>query len=87
MTKQLELFKSKSSLGLGKKLNTMDSKAKREEKKLKLNNEYLQETLAFKEKKISELQEEIDRMKSLIKVDSENFKYDPKYINLKMEEK
>ncbi len=66
----MELYKSKSGTEVDRKIAARESKAMQEAKSFKLENERLQEMLVFKEEKVSELQQEIDRLKLVMRVEA-----------------
>lgn len=92
MAKKLELYKSKSSGEIDRKIQALDTKAKQEAKQLKSDMEQLKEMMGFKEKKIAELQKEIERLKHVIRAEADIRKApiskpEPKTGAAKMEKK
>jgi len=70
LAKELELYKTKSAGELQRKINALESKTKIEVRNLKTENQHLRETITFKDEKINELQEEIERLRTIMKVDT-----------------
>eukprot|EP00826_Nyctotherus_ovalis_P063101 TRINITY_DN9219_c0_g2_i4.p1 TRINITY_DN9219_c0_g2~~TRINITY_DN9219_c0_g2_i4.p1 ORF type:complete len:704 (-),score=191.07 TRINITY_DN9219_c0_g2_i4:396-2507(-) len=67
MAKQLELYKSKSTTEISKKVSLLDSKAKQQARKFKSEAEYLNEILECKDAKIKSLEEEIEKLKTVVR--------------------
>lgn len=70
----------------------METKAKQEAKLFKNENEQLKEMMGFKEKKIADLQKEIDRLKLVIRSEADVKKSpvsqaSPRMVTSKMEKK
>lgn len=71
LAKKLTLYTSKSNSEIDRKINALDSKAKNEARKLQSENENLKEMIMFKDEKIQKMQEEIDRLKTVLRVQSD----------------
>eukprot|EP01022_Parablepharisma_sp_SALTPOND_P033140 TRINITY_DN88210_c0_g1_i1.p1 TRINITY_DN88210_c0_g1~~TRINITY_DN88210_c0_g1_i1.p1 ORF type:complete len:1032 (-),score=197.83 TRINITY_DN88210_c0_g1_i1:3673-6768(-) len=77
LAKQVELYKSKSSIEVDKKISMLDTKAKQEARKLRDETQRLNEMVKFKDKKIKELTQEIGRLKIVIRAETDMGKLMP----------
>ncbi len=71
LARQLDLYKSKSSPEVDRKIAALESKAKQDAKELKAQNEHLQEMNVYNEEKNAQLQQEIDRLKIVLRTEAE----------------
>lgn len=74
LAKELELYKAKSAGEVQRKISALEFRSKAEAKSLRLENQLLKETAAFKEEKITELQQEIERLRMIVKMDASQTK-------------
>ena len=74
LAKELELYKSKSNIEVDKKLSALESKTKAEAKTLRTENQHLKEIITFKDAKIAENQQEIERLKIVLRMDAAHSK-------------
>jgi hypothetical protein len=81
LAKELELYKSKSNIEVDKKLSALESKTKTEAKTLRTENQHLKEIIAFKDAKIAENQQEIERLKIVLRMDAAHSKKIVTYQN------
>ena len=69
--KQIELYKSRNPMQVDQKLAVQDSKVKSNARRLQNELKLAEDTVVFKEEKIKELNNEIERLKFVMKVEVE----------------
>ena len=71
LKKQVELYKSKSTFEVDRKLAVLETEARKEAHRFKLENERLTELISFNEIKTKEKQQEIDKLRLVIRAEAE----------------
>jgi len=69
LTRELEMYRSSSDDNIRKKLTDIENDAREEAKSLIAEKERLSEELRFKDSKIGDLQQEIENLKTMIRMD------------------
>ncbi len=75
LRQHLEIYKSKSSREIEKKIGALETDARKEAKNLKIEKDRLEEIISFKNGQMEELQKEIKKLKTIIKAEAENEKF------------
>ena len=68
------MYKSKSNGEIERKIAALESKTKQDAKALKLENEELKDMMNFKENKLAEMQQDVDRLRLVIKSEARQIK-------------
>ena len=73
LANQVSLYKSKSGQEIDKKISALELQSKNYANRLKNDNENLKAMISFKDDKVLSLQTEINRLRTVLKIQAKNF--------------